>query len=51
MFISCCLNLAEHGCRTADICFKWSDCTRRKKVGQYHKNCATVEYAAADWVG
>jgi hypothetical protein len=26
---------------------KWSDCTRRKNVGQYHKNCAMVEFSAA----
>ena len=28
---------------------KWSDCTRTTSGGQLHKNCATVEFAVADW--
>jgi hypothetical protein len=32
--------VTERGCRSADDCCKWSDCTRRKVAGQLHKNCA-----------
>jgi hypothetical protein len=39
--------LTEHDYRSADACFKWSDCTRRKGAGQLHKNCATVEFRFA----
>jgi hypothetical protein len=42
------LVLTECGCHSADTCFKWSDCTRRKRAGQLHKNCATVEFPFAD---
>src|SRR6202521_6466443 len=41
------LVVTERGCRPADDCFKWSDCTRRKVAGQLHKNCATVEFRFA----
>jgi hypothetical protein len=37
-------DLAEHGRRPANACFKWSDCTRTSRAGQLHKNCATVEF-------
>jgi len=42
------LVLTERDFRSADACFKWSDCTRRNWAGQLHKNCATVEFAVAD---
>jgi hypothetical protein len=42
------LVLTERDFRSADACFKWSDCTRRKEAGQLHKNCATVEFPFAD---
>ncbi len=35
----------------ANACFEWSDCTRTKSAGQYHKNCATVEFPVADGMG
>ena len=41
------LVVTERGCRSADDCFKWSDCTRIKVAGQLHKNCATVEFRFA----
>ena len=41
------LVVTERGRRSADDCFKWSDCTRRKGAGQLHKNCATVEFRFA----
>ena len=31
------------------LCFEWSDCTRAEGAGQYHKNCATVEFPVARW--
>jgi hypothetical protein len=36
--------LAEHGQRSVDCAFRWSDCTRTNRVGQFHKNGATVEF-------
>jgi hypothetical protein len=45
------LVVTERGCRSADDCFKWSDCTRRKVAGQLHKNCATVEFRFASSMG
>jgi hypothetical protein len=42
------LVVTERDFLSADACFKWSDCTRRKGAGQLHKNCATVEFAFAD---
>jgi hypothetical protein len=41
------LVLTERDFRSADACFKCSDCTRRKGAGQLHKNCATVEFPFA----
>ncbi len=32
----------------ANACFEWSDCTRTERAGQYHKNCATVEFPVAE---
>ena len=29
---------------------EWSDCTRRNRVGQLQKNCATVEFGVAYWI-
>src|ERR1700704_1952802 len=39
------LVVTERDFRSADACFKWSDCTRREGAGQLHKNCATVEFS------
>ena len=33
--------------RGLNFVIKWSDFTRTEKAGQYHKNCATVEFSAA----
>jgi hypothetical protein len=41
--------LTERGRRFGGmLVFKWSDCTRTKRVGQYHKNCATVGFSFVD---
>jgi hypothetical protein len=42
--------LTEHGRRSANACFKWSDCTRTKRAGQFHKNGAMVEFSVPNWV-
>jgi hypothetical protein len=38
------LILTEHGQHSEDTRFRWSDCTRTTRVGQFHKNGATVEF-------
>lgn len=41
--------LTGHGHRPANSRFQWSDCTRTRREGQLHKNCATVEFSFRDW--